>query len=225
MFLSAIIPAWREQERIAGSVRAARDIADEVIVVDATSPDETARAAARAGARVIEAKRGRGDQLHAGALAARGDVLLFLHADTIAPPESRQAIERALRAPEARGGNFYLRFVPESPAARLFTWANDARRRWLRIYYGDSAIFVRREVYLTLGGYRPLPIFEDYEFVRRLERSGPTVYVRDVRVETSARRFAGKPIRTLAIWSTLQLMYSVFEVDPSTLARLYADIR
>jgi hypothetical protein len=123
------------------------------------------------------------------------------------------------------GGNFLLRFVPPSRSARLFSWASDARRRWFCIYYGDSGIFLRREVYEELGGFRPLPILEDYDLVRRLERHGKTAYVKDVVVEASARRFAHAPVRTLLVWTWIQMLYSLLDVSPDRLARHYADIR
>ena len=224
--LSVVIPTWREAATIAQTVGLALAVGDEVIVADAASPDDTARVAERAGARVVVTGKGRGAQLHAGACAARGDALLFLHADASLPDaaRARARIDEALEDPLVVGGNFYLRFDPPSSAARLFTWANDARRRWMRIYYGDSALFVRRSTYDALGGFRPLPILEDYELVRRLERAGRTVYVRDVEVVASARRFERAPIRTLLLWSALQALY-MMGVPPRRLARFYADAR
>jgi rSAM/selenodomain-associated transferase 2 len=222
--VSVVIPAWREADEIAAATRSALRIADEVVVADAGSPDGTGAIAEAAGARVVNAPKGRGAQLAAGARAARGDVLLFLHADVRLPPEARDAIARALADETVAGGNFFLRFVPETRAARLFTWANDARRRWLGIYYGDSGIFVRRSVYASLGGIRDLPIFEDYEFVRRLERSHRTAYVRDVVARASARRFERAPISTLLTWTLLQLGYSL-GVSADALAKFYRDIR
>ena len=224
--LSVVIPTWREAATIARTVGLALAVGDEVIVVDAASPDDTARVAERAGARVVVTAKGRGAQLHAGACAARGDALLFLHADASLPDaaRARARIEEALADPLVVGGNFYLRFDPPSSAARLFTWANDARRRWMRVYYGDSALFVRRSTYDALGGFRPLPILEDYELVRRLERAGRTVYVRDVEVVASARRFERAPLRTLLLWSALQALY-LMGVPPRRLARFYADAR
>ena len=224
--LSVVIPTWREAATIARTVGLALAVGDEVIVVDAASPDDTARVAERAGARVVVTAKGRGAQLHAGACAARGVALLFLHADASLPDaaRARARIEEALADPLVVGGNFYLRFDPPSSAARLFTWANDARRRWMRVYYGDSALFVRRSTYDALGGFRPLPILEDYELVRRLERAGRTVYVRDVEVVASARRFERAPLRTLLLWSALQALY-LMGVPPRRLARFYADAR
>jgi rSAM/selenodomain-associated transferase 2 len=218
--LSVIIPTWCEAELIGEAVRAAARVGDEVVVADANSPDGTAAIARAAGARVVRAPRGRGPQLHAGALCARGDVLLFLHADARLPGSARSAIERALHDPRVDGGNFLLRFIPDGLWSRFFSWANDLRRRWMRIYYGDSALFLRRRAYMALGGFRPLPIMEDYELVRRLERVARTAYLREVQVTASARRFAHAPVRTLALWFIVQSLY-MLGTSPRLLARLY----
>lgn len=222
--LSVVIPTWLEAGRIGALVAHARTWADEVVVADAGSPDGTADVAAAHGARVVLAPRGRGPQLRAGADAATGDVLLFLHADVEVRGDARAAIDAALADPGVVGGNFLLRFAPDGAYARVFTWCNDWRRRLLRIYYGDSGIFVRRDAYAALGGFPDLPVFEDYELVRRMERRGRTAYIRDVELHASARRFADAPLKTLAIWVGLQALYSG-GVSAHRLARLYADIR
>jgi rSAM/selenodomain-associated transferase 2 len=222
--ISVVIPTWCERAQIGEAVRAGWRVADEVVVADAGSPDGTAEAATDAGARVVRAERGRGSQLDGGARAATGEVLLFLHADARIGPSAGQRIREVLRDPDVRGGNFYLRFVPATGWGELFTRANDVRRRWMGIYYGDSGIFVRKGDYLEMGGFKPLPIMEDYEFARRLERRGRTVYVRDVTVEVSGRRFMGRPVRTLLVWALVQGLYTL-GVGPRRLAALYADIR
>lgn len=222
--LSVIIPTWCEAASITDAVRAASAIGDEVIVADAGSPDQTAELARAAGAHVITAPKGRGAQLRAGAELARGDTLLFLHADAQLPASARNAITEALADPRIAGGNFYLRFTPETAAARFYTWANHARRRFLRVYYGDSGLFVRRAVYEELGGFRALPLFEDYELVRRLERAQRTAYVQHVEIAVSARRFERAPLRTLGVWSAIHTLYWV-GVPPSLLASLYQDLR
>jgi rSAM/selenodomain-associated transferase 2 len=224
MKISAIIPAWNEVLTIAEAVDNARAVADEIIVADGGSPDGTAERAAAAGARVVRAPKGRGQQLRAGAACASGDVLLFLHADVRLDPRARDAIECALSDIEVIGGNFYVRFEHASFAARVFTFANHWRRQLLRIYYGDSAIFVRAATYSALGGFRALPIFEDYEFVRRLEGAGRTAYLRDVVAVASARRFIDAPLRTLGVWTALQVLFSL-GVSAERLARFYADTR
>ncbi len=222
--LSVVIPTWSEAGRIGALVTAAHGWADEVLVADGGSPDGTAAIAAAHGARVVEAPRGRGLQLAAAAREARGDVLWFLHADVEVRGDPRAAILAALADPAVLGGNFFLRFSPEDGWSRVFTWANDVRRRALRIYYGDSGVFVRRSVYEQLGGFPDLAVFEDYAFVRRLERQGPTAYIRHVELHASDRRFADAPMRTLLLWAAMQTLYSG-GVPASRLARLYADIR
>jgi rSAM/selenodomain-associated transferase 2 len=224
MRISVVIPAWCEAAVIAESVRAAAAIGDEVIVADACSPDGTAGLAAQAGARVVQAQRGRGSQLNSGASAANGDVLLFLHADARLDARAREALLTTLRDPRVVGGNFRVAFVPARGAARLFTRLYDLRRRLTGIYYGDSAIFVRRDTYRQLAGFAPIPVMEDYEFVRRMRRAGRTVYLRGVTVEASARRFAAAPLRTFLLWGTIHVLYAL-GISPARLAKRYADLR
>jgi rSAM/selenodomain-associated transferase 2 len=224
MKISAVIPTLREACWIAESVAGARAIADEVLVADGGSEDGTAAIARAAGARVVQARRGRGSQLAAGARAASHSVLLFLHADTRLPAEARGSIESALADPDVLGGNFFLRFAPPSHVGQLFTHVYDLRRRTLGIYYGDSPLFVRREAYDRLGGFPEQPLFEDYAFIRRLERTHRTRYVRDVVAVTSDRRFRRRPVQTLALWAALQALYSL-GAPPGLLASWYSAIR
>jgi glycosyltransferase involved in cell wall biosynthesis len=228
--ISVIIPAWCEAERIAAAVHEARQLGDEVIVADAGSPDGTARLAAVHGARVIQADKSRGAQLRAGAAAASGELLVFVHADAQLAPGARAALLRRLRDHNVIGGNFLLEFDGDGLFARIFTIANDLRRRYLRVYYGDSVLFVRRDIYEELGGFQPFPIFEDYDFVRRLERRARqrgerTAYIREVSVRVSDRRFARAPVRTLASWALLHALYSIGGVHPTRIASLYKDVR
>jgi len=225
MRISAIIPTWCEAACIGAAIDAAKRVADEVIVADAGSPDGTARIAHEHGARVVHAAKGRGAQLCAGADAAGGEILLFMHADALLGAGARSALLRRLEDPSIVGGNFLLRFEGPGPLAAALSLANDLRRRWLRIYYGDSAIFVRRSVYEQIGGFKPFPIFEDYELVRRLERRGRTAYIRDVVVEVSSRRHAQAPWTTLASWVVLHTLYSVGGIAPDRLVALYNDVR
>lgn len=224
--LSVVIPTWCEATRIGFVVQQAALAGDEVLVVDADSPDGTAQVAREAGARVFRSGKGRGVQLHAGAEQAAGSVLLFLHADTVitAPATARRAIHATLEDEQVAGGNFHLLFEGGSLSSRVFNWANDARRRWLGVYYGDSGIFVRKVVYEQLGGFRPHPILEDYDFVRRLERSYRTSYLRHVSVSASDRRHSHAPLRTVCRWATIQGLYAL-GVAPERLARLYPDRR
>jgi rSAM/selenodomain-associated transferase 2 len=222
--ISVIVPVWNEAPLVADAIRAARLVADEVIVVDAGSPDGTAARAKEAGALVVEADKGRGRQLPAGAARASGDVLLFLHADARLPLRARAAILNALADPATVGGAFYIRFLPASWFTRILEPANSLRRRLSRRYYGDTGLFVRASAYRELGGHEPWAVMHDYEFSGRMERHGPCVYIQDPCIWASARRFQGRELRTLFTWLFIQTAYR-FGASPHWLSRFYPDAR
>lgn len=200
----------------------------EVIVADGGSRDATVAAAQRhpLRPRVIEASHGspgRGAQLNAAAAAARGEVLLFLHADTRLPLSSTATVAAALADPKNIGGNFELRFDGgerfSDVLARLYRLLRRAG-----VYYGDSAIFVRADLFARLGGFRALPVLDDFDFVRRLERAGRTVCLPGPAV-TSARRWrANGAAATLATWLAVQGLF-LLGVPASRLASLYRAAR
>jgi rSAM/selenodomain-associated transferase 2 len=219
--LSIIIPAFDEARSIGATLDAAARVRGsvEIIVVDGGSADATAEVARGRGARVVTSKRGRGAQMHAGARAARGDVLWFLHADTLAPADAAERIAAALKDARAVGGNFRLRFDGERRAARFLTWLYPRLRR-LGLAYGDSGLFVRRAAYERAGGFKPFPIFEDLDLLRALWKQGRFVQA-DACLVTSSRRFEGRSFAlTFARWSLLQCLYWL-GVSPHTLGRLY----
>jgi len=223
--LSIIIPVLNEAHSIGATVEALKEMRAriEVIVVDGGSRDGTLDILRAARVRVIESAGGRGFQMHAGACAARGEALWFLHADTRPPVDAIQRIAEALRDREVVGGNFRVRFDGGTAAARFLTWLYP-RLRKLGLCYGDSGIFVRREVYQRTGGFKPFPIFEDLDLVRQLRRAGRMAQAQAT-VVTSSRRFEGRSFAlTFARWSTLQALYWL-GVDPRRLGRMYAPIR
>ena len=226
--VSVVIPTLDEAHSLGATLRALTRFDHggrvELIVVDGGSADATREIAREYGAQVILAARGRGAQMHAGATVARGDVLWFLHADTIPPPDAtRQILDALRRDPKLVGGNFAISFDGTRPAARFLTWLYPQLRK-LGLCYGDSAIFVRASVYREVGGFRPFPIFEDLDLVGRLKRRGALVHLA-ARVVTSSRRFEGRSFAyTFARWSFLQMLYWL-GVNPHTLGRLYAPVR
>jgi len=221
--ISVIIPALEEGPTIAGAVESAwRAGVEEVIVSDAGSADDTAVNARRAGAIVVQGARGRGPQLNAGAAAATGDILWFIHADARVAPESGNAIRKALRRPDVVGGNFRIRFGASRHGRFLAAFYHVIRQ--LRVFYGDSAIFCRRSAFEAVGGFPPYPIMEDLAFVHALYRQGGMVYLPNP-VQASPRRWEqGGVARTWASWLAIQGLYFA-QVDPHRLARLYRHIR
>ncbi|MEO7649068.1 MAG: TIGR04283 family arsenosugar biosynthesis glycosyltransferase, partial [Bryobacteraceae bacterium] len=196
----------------------------EVLVVDGGSDDDTVSIVRAHGVRVITAKRGRGPQMHAGANAASGIAIWFLHADTHPPRDGALRILEAMRDPSIAGGNFSLRFGGVRKAARFMSWFY-AQFRKFGLFYGDSAIFVRREFYERSGGYPALPLFEDVELIRRLRKLGRMVHI-PATVECSSRRFESGRSFTVALGRAilLQVLYWM-GVPPVTLYRFYPQIR
>jgi len=197
----------------------------EVVVADGGSRDGTPDLAARHPLRphVLHAPRGRSRQQNAGAAAARGDALVFLHADSRLPDGAYAALRRALADPRRPGGNFALRFAGEDRFSRVLTaWYRVQRR--LGVYYGDSTLWLRRGTWEALGGFRELAIMEDYELVRRLERRGRTACLPGPAI-TSARRWrrVGVP-RTVLAWVVIRWLW-IAGVPADRLARLYRTVR
>jgi rSAM/selenodomain-associated transferase 2 len=224
VLVSIIIPTFNEATTVREAAAALAPWQDqsEIIVVDGGSADGTVEIARACGLRVLGASRGRGSQMNLGARSARGDVFLFLHADTRLPPEALTVIAAALARPEVCGGNFSLIFEGSTWGARLLTRLYPLLRLG-GMCYGDSGIFVRRSAFEAVGGYREIPLFEDCDLYARLRRVGRFVRL-PARATTSSRRFEGRFLRTFALWSMLQALYWL-GVDPHRLERIYKPIR
>jgi len=196
----------------------------EVILADGGSRDRTAAIATQRGVGLVAPGGGRAQQLNAAAAAAGGELLLFLHADSRLPPGAHASLAAAAN-PDASivGGNFALRFDGGDRFARVLTAAYALQRRF-GVYYGDSSIWVSRAAFDCLGGYRDLPIMDDYDFVRRLEASGRTVCLPGP-ARTSDRRWRRVGVaRTLLTWWVIRFAF-LAGVSPAWLARLYRRVR
>jgi rSAM/selenodomain-associated transferase 2 len=221
--ISVIVPTYNEQETIGSLLDNLAHVGpDEIIVVDGGSTDGTL-APVDGGVRLLQTALGRAVQMNAGASAACGDVLLFLHADARLRPTGLNAIRDAMRDSAVLGGNFDIRYEGKDTAAALFTQINRQRRRW-GILYGDSGIFCRRDVFKALGAYRPWPILEDYEFARRLWKAGALALL-DEPIYVSDRRWRNSGVfPTLWSWFWVQALY-LAGVSPYRLAKLYRHVR
>ena len=169
MRLSVVIPTLNAEPHLADCLERMKE-ADEIIVVDGGSSDSTVPAAERAGARIVMAPKGRGTQLAAGAEAARGDWLLFLHADTLPARGWRAAVQLHVDAHPGKAACFRFRLAEKAWQARAIERAVAARVAWLGMPYGDQGLLVSRRLYDEAGGYRPLPLMEDVDFARRIGR-------------------------------------------------------
>jgi len=225
MPVSIIVPTLNEEAHIVETIRSLQRLSGEkeIIVVDGGSNDQTVPLASAQNVRVVEAPQGRGLQMHIGALESRGEVLWFVHADTIPQPPALEHIRKSLETKSTVGGNFGLLFDGPSRAARQLT----AIYPLLRIFglcYGDSGIFVRRDVYHQIGGFHSLPLFEDLDLLRRLRRVGRFVHL-NCRIVTSSRRFEQRNFALVWLhWTMLQLLYWC-GVSPIRLSRWYPHAR
>jgi rSAM/selenodomain-associated transferase 2 len=221
--LSIVIPALDEAANLARILPdlVEREPGAEVLVVDGGSQDDSRAVVARTPSVCwLSARRGRAHQMNAGARVAGGDVLLFLHADTVLPDGAGAAILAALTDPGVVGGRFDVRLDSRRPLLALVGWLMNRRSRLTGICTGDQGIFVRRTVFETLGGYPDIPLMEDVELTRRLKRQGRLVAL-SLRVVTSARKWEREGVlRTIVLMWGLRLLYAL-GVSPARLHRCY----
>lgn len=223
--LSVIIPVFREERGITSLVdhlttRSLMETA-EILIVDGDPEQRTLIALQGRNVIRIGSDAGRARQMNAGAAQARGDLLLFLHADTRLPPGADTLIFQALRNLRLVGGAFRLAIDSPRPALGLIAAAANLRTRLTRVPYGDQALFLRRAVFEELGGYADIPLMEDLELMRRIRRKGwPVVLLREAAL-TSARRWEQEGVWrcTLRNWA-VRLLYHR-GVSPTRLRRFY----
>lgn len=221
--LSIIIPVLNEERFLDGNKERFVSLLQEgheILVVDGGSRDNSANIARALGCRVFCTRASRGHQLGYGASHSKNDVLLFLHADTHLPPHAAQVIARALARPEQLWGRFDVRLSNPRPAFRVIAWFMNRRSCLTGIATGDHALFIRRELYFSCGGYLDVPLMEDVEFCRRLKKHAPPVCLSE-EVVTSSRRWEQNGIlKTVITMWWLRLMFFLGQ-SPEKLARLY----
>ena len=225
--LSIVVPTLNEERRIVAQLARLAGLGgvDEVIVVDGGSTDRTTDLAAGTKARLITAPRGRAVQMNAGARVARGNVILFLHADVLLPEDAASWVERLLADPHTVAGAFRTRTVNDGasrPLGRLLRLA-DLRSRYSSLPYGDQALFVRSHAFWKAGAFPEQQLMEDLELSLRLRRIG-RIRTAPANVTVSGRRFLARPVFYTTLVNVFPLLYRA-GVPADLLARIYCDVR
>jgi rSAM/selenodomain-associated transferase 2 len=225
MGVSIIIPTLNEENGLAATLRRARQPGvDEIIVVDGGSTDGTRATAVGLADHVLSAAQGRAVQMNAGAAQAAGEILLFLHADTLVPAGFARAVIDACAQPGIIGGRFDVNLEPSSLLLWLTGELMNRRSRLTGIATGDQAIFIRREVFERLGGYADIPLMEDIELSRRLKRAGGVLCLRERVIASSRRWRQNGVVRTILLMWILRALY-FFGASPQWLRQVYRNPR
>ena len=223
MKLSIIIPTLNEARQLRDTLKPLRALqtrGHEVIVVDGGSSDHTSVIAREFADQVVDGARGRAHQMNAGAAVASGDVLLFLHADTQLPDQADRLIAGALLDGKTSWGRFDVRLSGEHFLLRVIESLMNLRSRISSIATGDQAIFVRRALFVQLGGYPEIPLMEDIALCKLLKRAARPANL-SARVVTSSRRWEQRGIiRTVVLMWRLRLAYAL-GASPQRLAKIY----
>jgi hypothetical protein len=219
--ISIIIPALNEAATIARTLSRLEGVDNlEVIVVDGGSIDETAGLAKSRGVTVIQSNPGKAIQMNTGAAAAAGDILVFLHADTLLPEGFRHQIVSALNQNSVAAGAFRLSIDSPAAAIRFIECMANLRSRFLRLPYGDQALFMKKSLFDEIGGFPELSIMEDFILVRRLKRKGKIIIVPKA-VATSPRRWLHLGIFKTWLINQLIVMAYYLGFPPERLSRIY----
>lgn len=188
--ISVIIPVFNEEKVLPATLNALRlqSGAFETIVVDGGSTDRTLEVlASYPWTKVSRARKGRASQMNTGACLATGEWLVFLHADTQLPDGALARLRAWHNRPDIKAGGFWHRFSGDRSSLRLISWIDNLRCRHSRIIYGDQAMFIRRDLFMTLGGFSEQATMEDVEFCERLTQITKPQLVREPVVTSSCK--------------------------------------
>jgi rSAM/selenodomain-associated transferase 2 len=221
--ISVVMPVLNEEKLIENSLQTLKKWKElELIVADGGSTDKTVQLA-EPHARVVTSARGRAVQMNAGAHVAQGDILWFVHVDTLLLPNSPSHVQNAIDQGFI-GGAFSTRFDKFTPFWDRIAWLDNHRARMFHIYYGSRAMFVRADVFHALGGFPEIAFLEDVALSRLLRKTGRTVMLDAVALE-SLRRFEKKGTIRQILLDIVLLTAFELRISPKFLARFYEDIR
>ncbi|MEH1817718.1 MAG: TIGR04283 family arsenosugar biosynthesis glycosyltransferase [Nostoc sp.] len=219
--ISILIPAINEAANIKEAITTTQPSTNiEVIVVDGGSKDNTVEIAQSLNVKVISSSPSRAVQMNAGAVAASGEILLFLHADTRLPTGFDDMVRTTLQQPGTVAGAFKLRIDASLLSLRWVEWGVNVRSHFYQMPYGDQAIFLTKEVFQQIGGFPELVIMEDFELMRRLKRIGRIVII-PTPVVTSARRWLQKGVFKTTLLNQIVITAYLLGVSPERIRRWY----
>jgi len=227
-FISIIIPVYKETHTISRTLSHLLHLnpegSTEIIVVDGSCDRDTLCCITDPRILKVASKKGRATQMNTGARHATGEVLLFLHADTLIPDEAFRLITDACQSADVVAGAFALGIDSEKKIYRIVEKAVALRTKLTAIPYGDQAIFVKRYFFHRIGGYREIPLMEDVELMSRIKAAGGKIALIPKMVRTSSRRWEseGFVCCTLRNWALISLY--ALGVPPETLVKLYRQV-
>ena len=223
--ISVILPVWKEASIInhtIGNILSSECRGDvEIIVVDGSAEGETIHAVQDREVRKVVSEKGRSRQMNTGASLACGEILFFLHADTLLPKNALRAISSLMQGRELVGGAFDLGIDSPRSVFRLIETAASLRSRITRIPYGDQGIFIRKDYFHAIGGFKEIPLMEDVDLMRRIKKAGDKICILPLKVKSSPRRWEKEGIVrcTLRNWALITLYRLGF--SPEKLAKHY----
>ena len=222
---SIIVPVMNEEEGIQSFLQHVKDISAgesvELIIVDADPAGSTINKIRSGETMKLLSPGGRGIQMNRGADVAKGNILLFLHADTFLPENALCYIKNALTDDTCVGGAFDLGIDSERALLRLTAWCASLKHRMTRVPYGDQAIFIRSDFFHDIGGYREVPLFEDVELMKRIKKLKKKITIIRHRTRTSQRKWEKEgALNTILRNWTLQALY-LLGASPEFLVKYY----
>ena len=222
--ITAIVPALNEELSLPRTLTRLAQANLEVVVVDGGSSDRTVETSRNLGAMVLTGPRGRARQMNLGASQSRGEILFFLHADSLPPLNAPEMIRFALAGPGIVAGAFLLKIESRDARLKAISWLANFRSQRLGLPYGDQGLFLPRAVFDRLGGFKDLPLMEDVDIIRRLRKTGPVVMA-PAFMSTSARRWEQKGVVANTLGNQWRLIRYFLGQSPEKLMGGYPDLR
>lgn len=217
--VSAVIPTLEAEHTLESTMASVKGYVDEIVVCDGMSLDNTVAVAEEFGAKVVIGDRGRGQQMHCGVEVATGDWLLLLHADTILEDGWVKEMRQFIAREHGKAAVFRFALDDRRSCARIIEIAVALRNRLFALPYGDQGLLISQVLYTSIGGYKPIPLFEDVDIIRRLGRRR-IKFLRSKAI-TSAVRYRREGFCLRSVKNIILLLFYFLGVVPQKLAKLY----